>query len=104
MNIDFCNENITLNIRIKLLSIGILEMVTYANMQPLSISRGCERMGVWFLQLPRQSLPTTPEVVSRWFSPVSATNKTDLHDITELLLKVALNTINQPTKQLVVET
>ena len=31
-----------------------------------------------------------------WFSPgtpVSATNKTDRHDITELLLKVALNTI-----------
>jgi hypothetical protein len=34
----------------------------------------------------------------RWFSPgtpVSSTNKTDLHDITEVLLKVALNTINQ---------
>ena len=37
----------------------------------------------------------------RWFSPdtpVSSTNKTDLHDIAEILLKVALNTINQ-TKQ-----
>ena len=35
-----------------------------------------------------------------WFSlgtPVSSTNKTDRHDITEKLLKVALNTINQPT-------
>ena len=34
----------------------------------------------------------------RWFSsgtPVSSTNKTDRHDITEILLKVALNTINQ---------
>jgi hypothetical protein len=34
----------------------------------------------------------------RWFSPgtlVSSTNKTDNHDITEILLKVALNTINQ---------
>jgi hypothetical protein len=33
----------------------------------------------------------------RWFSPgtpVSSTNKTDRHD--EILLKVALNTINQP--------
>ena len=32
----------------------------------------------------------------RWFSlgtPVSSINKTDLHDITEILLKVALNTI-----------
>ena len=30
----------------------------------------------------------------QWFSPVSSTNKTDHHDITEILLKVALNTIN----------
>ena len=29
-----------------------------------------------------------------WFSPVSSTNKTGRHDITEILLKVALNTIN----------
>ena len=29
----------------------------------------------------------------RWFSPVSSNNKTDLDDITEILLKVALNTI-----------
>jgi hypothetical protein len=37
-----------------------------------------------------------------WFSPVtlvSSTNKTDRHDIGEILLKVALNTINQPTNQ-----
>ena len=37
----------------------------------------------------------------RWFSPgtpVSPNNKTDHHDITEILLKVALNTIDQ-TKQ-----
>jgi hypothetical protein len=32
-------------------------------------------------------------VTGRWFSPVSSTNKTDQHDIAELLLKVALNTI-----------
>jgi hypothetical protein len=33
-----------------------------------------------------------------WFSagtPVSSTNKTDHHDITEILLKVALKTIHQ---------
>ena len=29
----------------------------------------------------------------RWFSPISETNKTDVQDIAELLLKVALNTI-----------
>jgi hypothetical protein len=36
----------------------------------------------------------------RWFSPgnpVSSTNKADLHDISEILLKVALNTINLTT-------
>jgi hypothetical protein len=35
-------------------------------------------------------------VTGQWFSlgtPVSSTNKTDRHDITEILLKVALNTI-----------
>jgi hypothetical protein len=38
----------------------------------------------------------------RWFSPdtpVSSTNKTDCHNIIEILLKVALSTINQPIKQ-----
>ena len=34
----------------------------------------------------------------RLFFPVSSTNKTDSHNITEILLKVALNTIKQ-TKQ-----
>ena len=35
----------------------------------------------------------------QWFSPgtlVSSTNKTDCHDLTEILLKVALNTIAPP--------
>jgi hypothetical protein len=38
----------------------------------------------------------------QWFSPgppVSSTNKTNLHDIAEILLKVALNTIKQTNKQ-----
>ena len=37
-----------------------------------------------------------------WFSlgtPIFSTNKTDRQDITEILLKVALNTINQPNYQ-----
>ena len=36
---------------------------------------------------------------SLWFSPgtpVSSINKTDRHDITEILLKMSFNTINQP--------
>jgi hypothetical protein len=39
-------------------------------------------------------------VTGQWFSPdppVSSTNKTDRHDITEILLKVALNTIKETT-------
>ena len=38
----------------------------------------------------------------RWFSPgppVSSTNKTDRHDITEILLQMTLNTIKQTNKQ-----
>jgi hypothetical protein len=38
----------------------------------------------------------------RWFSsgsPVSSTNKADRHDITDILLKVALNTIKKINKQ-----
>jgi hypothetical protein len=31
-----------------------------------------------------------------WYYMVSSTNKTDCHDITEILLKVALNTIPAP--------
>ena len=80
-------------------------------------------MVVGFTTIPMQSVPITTDVVSlnltqgevynimwpvcqwlaagRWFTPgppVSSTNKTDRHDITEILLKVALNTINnQPT-------
>ena len=37
-------------------------------------------------------------MAGRWFSPgspVSSTNKTDRHDNTEILIKVALNTIYQ---------
>ena len=36
-------------------------------------------------------------MTGRWFSPgplVSSTNKTDCHDITEIVLKMALSTIN----------
>jgi len=36
--------------------------------------------------------------VCRWFSPVSSTNKTDHHDITEILLKVACDTITPDPK------
>jgi len=42
---------------------------------------------------------TLCDIVCLWFSsgtPVSSTNKTNRHDITETLLKVALNTINLP--------
>jgi hypothetical protein len=40
----------------------------------------------------------SPITTGQWFSPgttVSSTNKINHHDIAEILLKVALNTINQ---------
>jgi hypothetical protein len=40
----------------------------------------CDKVGQWLAS-------------GWWFSPVSSTNKIDHHDITEILLKVALNTI-----------
>ena len=43
----------------------------------------------------------------RWFSPsppVSSTNKTDRHDITEIFLKVALNTFKQRSKHKIMDT
>ena len=45
------------------------------------------------LQLPVQSVPITTKVVSSG-TEVSSTNKTARHNTTEILLKVALNTIN----------
>ena len=54
--------------------------------------------GSWIYNLPMQSVPIPTKVVSsnpgRLFfpgTPVSSTNKTDRHDIAEILLKVALN-------------
>jgi hypothetical protein len=73
------------------------------------------------LQLPVQSVPITTKVGSlnpvngevysiqqyvikfvndatgQWYSPVSSINKNGRHDRTEILLRVALNTINHPT-------
>jgi hypothetical protein len=43
----------------------------------------------------------------QWFSPgppVSSSNKTDLHDITEILLKVALNIIIKTQTKLLMKT
>ena len=45
-------------------------------------------------------------MTGRWFSPstpFSSTNKTDLHDRTDILLKVASKTINQPNPVLAVD-
>ena len=42
----------------------------------------CDKAGQWL-------------ATGRWFSPASSSNKTDRQDITEILLKVALNTIDQ---------
>ena len=57
-----------------------------------------------------QSVPITTDVASSNLDqgevynrlaglPVSSTNKTDRHDIPEILIKVALNTIKQTNEQ-----
>jgi hypothetical protein len=60
--------------------------------------RGHDRMVVGFTTLWDKACQLI--ATCRWFSPgtpVSPTNKTDHNDITEILLKVTLNTIHQPT-------
>jgi hypothetical protein len=50
----------------------------------------CDKFCQWF-------------ATGQWFSPgtpISSTNKADHHDITEILLKVALKTITNQTKHL----
>jgi hypothetical protein len=68
-------------------------MVFYATVNNISV------ISWWYVLLVevkfRQWLAT-----GLWFSPgppVSSTNKIDRHDITEILIKVALNTIKQQT-------
>ena len=61
---------------------------------------------LWVRILMRARCTTLCDKDCRWlatvrlFSPVSSTNKTDRHDITEILLKVALNTIKKTNKQI----
>ena len=62
-------------------SVSITTNVVSSNPAPAICDKVCQ----WF-------------ATGRWFSPgppVSSINKTDRHNITEILLKVALNTINQ---------
>ena len=54
----------------------------------------CDKVCQWF-------------AAGRWFSPgppVSSSNKTDLHDITEILLKVALSIIIKTKTKLLMKT
>ena len=74
------------------------------------LGRDCDRMVVGFLLMLWVRIPlrwgvllsTLCDKVCQWLGflqilLISATNKTDCHDITENFLKVALNTINQPS-------
>jgi len=83
------NKDVTMivNIHLKVTEIGVLA---------ICIESRCSQ-GEALCDKVCQSLAT-----GRWFSPgppVSSTNKTDRHDIAEILLKVALNTIKQINKQ-----
>jgi hypothetical protein len=56
-----------------------------------------------FVNYKKGALESQPQVIKvdqllahgRWFSPTSSTTKTGRHDIAEIVLKVALSTINQ---------
>ena len=55
----------------------------------LGVQQSCDEVCQWL-------------AAGEWFSlglPVSSNNKTDCHNITEILFKVALNTIKQTNKQ-----
>jgi hypothetical protein len=57
----------------------------------------CVRARLCKLQKGCTRLTPASDKVGRWFSPGTAdssTNKTGRHDITEILLKVALNPVN----------
>ena len=54
--------------------------------------------------VPVQSVPIITKVVSSMCTPVFFTNKTVHHYITEILLKAALSTINQPNQPSVLVT
>jgi hypothetical protein len=72
------NETIQYNVFFSLIRVWNIT-ITILNKQPSKLSKI-----LWV-------------ATDRWFSPgtpVSSTNKTDRHDITEILLKVVLNTIN----------
>ena len=78
----------------------------YAGADPGFVVReGVSRRGVWGPHTVPQRvvgralvglLSPFPVVFSGYSDPVSATNKTDCDDIAEILLNMALNTINQP--------
>jgi hypothetical protein len=66
-----------------------------------NICNQCQSPQLWvWIPLRRGVLNATLWLeTARWFSPgppVSSTNKTDRHDITEILLKAALSTIHPP--------
>ena len=71
-------------------SVPITTDVVSLNLDQGRYTTLCDQVCQWF-------------ATGQWFSPVSSTNKTDRHDIpvhvTEILLKVALNTIKQTNKQ-----
>ena len=66
--------------------------------QPCRLQKGCTRLAA------ASDKVYQLHAHGRWFSPespASSTTKTGGHDIAEILLKVALNTINQSTNKFV---
>jgi hypothetical protein len=76
----------------------MISLITSSTTDPMSILAKYNKIHIKINKICGkvcQWLPT-----GLWFSPgtpISSTNKTDRHDITEILLKVALNTITPNT-------
>ena len=70
--------------------------VTFKRIQMICFLKTCQNTSLRLLDTTLCDTVLSVSATGRWFSPstpVSSTNKTDRHDITEILLKVALNTI-----------
>jgi len=71
--------------------VPIITDVVSSNLDQARCTTLCDKVCQWL-------------TTGRWFSPgtpVSSTNKTDRHDIAEILLKVALNTVKQTNKHMI---
>jgi hypothetical protein len=97
-----------MNLEVAILTYGPLWPCLHGNWIYNYLGNQClSPLMLWVQILIRARCPTLCNKICQWLAtgrsfspgpPVSSINKTDHHDITEILLKVALNTIKQTNK------